>query len=128
MRPYWKGYLKLAYTAPISLLRKRSGTPMSRVSGTLAFSAGGDGGRTSPKLSGETCAVFAQAGADLDLAAMPLATDHRGQIMKMLTSAERIDPPKRARKTKDWFERVKLVVAAARDRAVETTQQKRRRQ
>jgi hypothetical protein len=43
--------------------------------------------------------------------------------MKMLTSAERIDPPKRARKTKDWFERVKLVVAAARDRAVKTTQQ-----
>jgi hypothetical protein len=38
-------------------------------------------------------------------------------------SAERIDPPKRAPKTKDWFERAKVVVVAARDRAVETTQQ-----
>jgi hypothetical protein len=47
--------------------------------------------------------------------------------MKMLTSAELFDPPKRTRrirKTKDWFERAKLVVAAARDRAVETTQQR----
>ena len=32
--------------------------------------------------------------------------------------------PKRARKTKDWFKRARLVVAAARDRAVETTQQR----
>jgi hypothetical protein len=44
--------------------------------------------------------------------------------MKRLTSAERFDPPKRVRKTKDWFERAKLVVAAARDRAVETAQQR----
>jgi hypothetical protein len=52
----------------------------------------------------------------------------RGQIMKMLTSAELLfGPPKRTRrirKTKDWFERAKLVVAAARDRAVETAQQR----
>jgi len=27
-------------------------------------------------------------------------------------------------KTKEWFERAKLVVAAARDRAIETTQQR----
>ena len=47
--------------------------------------------------------------------------------MKMLTSAELFDPPKRTRrtrKTKDWFERAKLVVAATRDRAVETAQQR----
>src|SRR5215831_14609461 len=31
----------------------------------------------------------------------------------------------RARRNKDWFERAKLVVAAARDRAVETAQQRR---
>ena len=46
--------------------------------------------------------------------------------MKMLTSAELFGPPKRTprtRKTKDWFERAKLVVAAARDRAAETAQQ-----
>src|SRR6266446_3502445 len=50
-----------------------------------------------------------------------------GQIMKMLTRAELFGPPKRTRrtrKTKDWFERAKLVVAAARDRAAETTQQR----
>jgi len=47
--------------------------------------------------------------------------------MKMLTRAELFGPPKRTRrtrKTKDWFERAKLVVAAARDRAAETTQQR----
>jgi hypothetical protein len=47
--------------------------------------------------------------------------------MKMLTSAELFGPPKRTRrtrKTKDWFERANLVVAAARDRAVETAQQR----
>ena len=44
--------------------------------------------------------------------------------MKMLTSADLFAPPKRQRKTKDWFERAKLVVAAARERAVETTQQR----
>ena len=31
----------------------------------------------------------------------------------------------RARRNKDWFERAKLVVAAARDRAVETAEQRR---
>ena len=31
----------------------------------------------------------------------------------------------RARRNKDWFERAKLVVAAARDRAVEAAQQRR---
>ena len=30
----------------------------------------------------------------------------------------------RTRKTKDWFERAKLVVAAARERAAETAQQR----
>ena len=47
--------------------------------------------------------------------------------MKMLTSAELFGPPKRTRrirKTKDWFERAKLVIAEARDRAVETAQQR----
>jgi hypothetical protein len=44
--------------------------------------------------------------------------------MKMLTSAELFAPPKRTRKTKDWFERAKLVVAAARERAAETAQQR----
>jgi hypothetical protein len=34
--------------------------------------------------------------------------------MKMLTSAHLFAPAKRARKTKDWFERAKLIVAAAR--------------
>src|SRR5262249_22737547 len=38
-----------------------------------------------------------------------------GQITKRLT---------RPRRNKDWFERAKLVVAAARDRAVETAQQR----
>jgi hypothetical protein len=42
----------------------------------------------------------------------------RGQIMVTLI------PPRRARKTKDWLERAKLVVAAARDRAVEKAQQR----
>jgi hypothetical protein len=50
--------------------------------------------------------------------------DHRGAIMKMLTSAELFAPPKRTRKTQDWFERAKLVVAAARDCARETAQQR----
>jgi hypothetical protein len=50
--------------------------------------------------------------------------DHRGHIMKMLTSAELFVPPKRILKTKDWFERAKLVVAAARDCAVERAQQR----
>jgi hypothetical protein len=43
--------------------------------------------------------------------------------MKKLTSAQLFAPGQRGpRKTKDWFERAKLVVAAARERAVETTQ------
>ena len=50
--------------------------------------------------------------------------DHWGQIMKMLTSTDPFAPPKRERKTKDWLERAKLVVAAARDRAVEGAQQR----
>jgi hypothetical protein len=50
--------------------------------------------------------------------------DHRGQIMKILTNVDVFAPPKRARNTKEWFERAKLVVAAARDRAVETAQQR----
>ena len=45
--------------------------------------------------------------------------------MKKLTRAQLFAPGQRGpRKTKDWFERAKLVVAAARERAVETTQQR----
>ena len=47
--------------------------------------------------------------------------------MKKLTRVQLFAPATRARKrarTKDWFERAKLVVAAARDRAVETAQQR----
>ena len=53
---------------------------------------------------------------------LPLA-DHRGQIMKRLTSAELFAPPKRARKTKARLERAKLVVVAARERAAGMAQQ-----
>ena len=43
--------------------------------------------------------------------------------MKKLTRAQLFAPGQRGpRKTKDWFERAKLIVAAARERAVETTQ------
>jgi hypothetical protein len=52
------------------------------------------------------------------------AGDNRGQAMKTLTSVGVFASPKRKRKTKDWFERAKLVVAAARDRAVERAQQR----
>jgi hypothetical protein len=44
--------------------------------------------------------------------------------MKTLRRVQLFAPAKRARKTKDWFERAKLVVAEARDRAVETAQQR----
>ena len=47
-----------------------------------------------------------------------------GQIMKMLTSADLFAPPKRARNTEEWLERARLVVATARDRAVEMAQQR----
>ena len=50
--------------------------------------------------------------------------DHWGQIMKRLTRAQLFASAKRVRRNKDWFERAKLVVAAARDRAVETAQQR----
>src|SRR5262245_62113161 len=49
------------------------------------------------------------------------AIDHWGQIMKTLTRVQLFAPGQRGpRKTKDWFERAKLVVAAARDRAAVT--------
>jgi hypothetical protein len=48
--------------------------------------------------------------------------DYRRQTMKILTSAQLFAPPKRAHKTKEWFERAKLVVAAARDHAMRTAQ------
>ena len=50
-----------------------------------------------------------------------------GQIMKTLRVAQLLAEAqkKRALRTKDWLERAKLVVAAARDRAVETAQQRR---
>ena len=44
--------------------------------------------------------------------------------MKRLTRAQLFAEAKRARRNKDWFGRAKLVVAAARDRAVETAQQR----
>jgi len=44
--------------------------------------------------------------------------------MQTLTEAQLFAPAKRARKAKDWFERARLVVAAARDRALETAQQR----
>ena len=44
--------------------------------------------------------------------------------MKMLNSADLFASPKRAHKTKEWFERAKFLVAAARDRARETAQQR----
>jgi hypothetical protein len=48
--------------------------------------------------------------------------DHRGEMMKRLTSAQLFAPPKIARKTKARLERAKLVVVAARERAAETAQ------
>ena len=50
-----------------------------------------------------------------------------GQIMKTLNVAQLLAAAqkKRALRTKDWLERAKLVVAAARDRAIETAQQRR---
>jgi hypothetical protein len=42
--------------------------------------------------------------------------------MKMSTSVDPFAPPKRKRNTNEWLERAKLVVAAARDRAVEIAQ------
>jgi hypothetical protein len=50
--------------------------------------------------------------------------DHRGQTMKMLTSVDLFVPPKRARATKEWLERAKLIVAAARHRAVEMAERR----
>jgi hypothetical protein len=44
--------------------------------------------------------------------------------MKMLTSADLFAPPKRERRNKDWLERARLVLAAARDRAAEMAQQR----
>jgi hypothetical protein len=45
--------------------------------------------------------------------------------MKKLTRVQLFAPAKKARNKQDWFERAKLVVAAARERAVETAQQRR---
>ena len=44
--------------------------------------------------------------------------------MQTLTGAKLFAPAKRKRRAKDWFERPKLVVAAARDRAVKRAQQR----
>ena len=44
--------------------------------------------------------------------------------MQTLTAAQLFAPAKRARKAKHWFERAKLAVTAARERAVETSQQR----
>src|SRR5262249_16306596 len=62
-------------------------------------------------------------GRNLVVVGSPLA-DHRGQIMKRLTSAELFAPPNMARKTKARLERAKLVVVAARERAAGTAQQR----
>jgi hypothetical protein len=42
-----------------------------------------------------------------------LLADHRGQIMKRLTSAQLFDAPKRARKTKARLARAKLQIRGA---------------
>jgi len=52
----------------------------------------------------------------------PLA-DHRGQIMKMLASAQLFAAPARAAKSNAKLERAKLVIVAARERAAETARQ-----
>jgi hypothetical protein len=44
--------------------------------------------------------------------------------MQTLTVDQLAARKKRARKTKDWLERAKLALAAARKRALETTQQR----
>jgi septum formation topological specificity factor MinE len=44
--------------------------------------------------------------------------------MKRLTSAQLFNPPNKARKTKTRLERARLVIVAARDRAVESAQQR----
>ena len=51
-----------------------------------------------------------------------LRADHRGQIMKRLTSAQLFGAPKRARKTKARLARAKLQIVAARERAAVTAQ------
>ena len=48
--------------------------------------------------------------------------DHRGQVMKRLTSAQLFAAPKRARNAKARLKHAKLVVAAARERAASTAQ------
>jgi hypothetical protein len=65
-----------------------------------------------------------RSGAELVLGVGDPPADHRGQIMKMSTSAELFAPPKKTRKTKDWLERAKLVVAEARESAAETARQR----
>jgi hypothetical protein len=52
----------------------------------------------------------------------PLA-DHRGQIMKILTSAQLFAAPKRAANADARLERAKLVIVAARERATEKARQ-----
>ena len=49
--------------------------------------------------------------------------DHRGQIMKMLASAQLFAAPARAAKSNAKLERAKLVIVAARERAAETARQ-----
>ena len=60
-------------------------------------------------------------GQNLVVVGWPLA-DHRGQIMKILTSAQLFAPPKKARKTKARLDRAKLVIVKARERAAVTAQ------
>ena len=43
--------------------------------------------------------------------------------MKILRGAKLFAPPERTQKTKDWLDRAKSIVAAARERAVERAQQ-----
>src|SRR5262249_62084239 len=74
-------------------------------SGSASKSNTGGGGRPRKPWRSRLCAV------------VTVLADHRGEIMKRLTSAELFAPPKSARKTKARLERGKLGGGAARERA-----------
>src|SRR5262249_33858663 len=61
-------------------------------------------------------------GHNLIIVGLPLA-DHRGQIMKLLSSAQLFAAPARAAKTHGRLGRAKSVIVAARERAAETARQ-----
>src|SRR5262249_46038008 len=72
----------------------------------------------------DVCHEMAVIGGRISSWSAKPPADHWGQIMKKLTSAQLFGAPKMTRKTKARLARAKLVVAAARDRAVETAQQR----